>query len=209
VDLWSRLDDVQARWNVLEHPFYERWSEGALSRDDLARYAGQYRHVVVALAQAAEGAAHAAVTDERAELAAHAGEEAAHVALWDAFAGAAGTDGPQPAEPETAACAAAWAGDGRDLLGHLVALYAIESAQPAIARVKADGLREHYGFAAGPATAYFDLHAELDREHAAEGRELIAARIEAVDEDALVTEAERVLKANWGLLDGVERLCVR
>ena len=106
----------------------------------------------------------------------HAGEEAAHVALWDQFAGAAGSDGPQPAEPETEACAAAWAGDGRDLLGHLVALYAIESAQPAISRAKADGLREHYGFASGPATAYFDLHGELDREHAAEGRELIVER---------------------------------
>jgi pyrroloquinoline-quinone synthase len=207
VDLWSRLDAVQARWNVLEHPFYQRWSAGGLSRDDLARYAGQYRHAVVALAQAADRAAHAAGPDERAGLAVHAGEEAAHVALWDAFAGAAGTDGPQPAEPETAACAAAWAGDGRDLLGHVVALYAIESAQPAIARVKADGLCEHYGFTAGPATAYFELHTELDRAHAAEGRELLAARIEEVDEDALVAEAERVLRANWGLLDGVERLC--
>jgi len=204
VDLWSRLEDVQARWNVLEHPFYERWSAGRLSRDDLARYAGQYRHAVVALAEAADRAAGAAGS---AEMAAHAGEEAAHVALWDAFAGAAGTDGRQPAEPETAACATAWAGDGRDLLGHLVALYAIESAQPAISRVKSDGLREHYGFAAGPATAYFDLHAELDREHAAEGRGLIAERLEGADEDALVAEAERALKANWGLLDGVERLC--
>jgi pyrroloquinoline-quinone synthase len=208
VDLWSRLDDVHARWNVLEHPFYERWSDGGLTRDDLARYAGQYRHAVVALAQAAGRAAHAAGGDQ-VGLAVHAGEEAAHVALWDAFAGAAGTDGPQPAEPETAACAEVWAGDGRDLLGHLVALYAIESAQPAISVVKADGLREHYGFAAGPGTAYFDLHAELDREHAAEGRELIAARIEEADEDALVAEAERVLKANWALLDGVERLCAR
>jgi pyrroloquinoline-quinone synthase len=208
VDLWSRLEAVQARWNVLEHPFYERWSDGGLTRDDLARYAGQYRHAVVALARAADGAAHAAGGDQVA-LAVHAGEEAAHVALWDAFAGAAGTDGPQPAEPETAACAQAWAGEGRDLLGHLVALYAIESAQPAISLVKADGLREHYGFAAGPGTAYFDLHAELDREHAAEGREQIAARIEGADEDELVAEAERVLKANWGLLDGVERLCAR
>jgi pyrroloquinoline-quinone synthase len=208
VDLWSRLDDVHARWNVLEHPFYERWSDGGLTRDDLARYAGQYRHAVVALAQAAERAAHAADADQ-VELAVHAGEEAAHVALWDAFAGAAGTDGRQPAEPETTACAAVWAGEGRDLLGHLVTLYAIENAQPAISRVKADGLREHYGFASGPATAYFDLHAELDREHAGEARELIAARIEEADEDALVAEAERVLKANWGLLDGVERLCAR
>jgi pyrroloquinoline-quinone synthase len=207
VDLWSRLDAVQARWNVLEHPFYERWSAGELSRDDLARYAGQYRHAVVALAEAADRAAHAASSAERAELAAHAGEEAAHVALWDAFAGAAGTDGLQAAEPETAACAQTWAGDGRDLLGHLVALYAIESAQPEIARVKADGLREHYGFASGPATAYFDLHVERDVEHAAEGRALIMQRLDGADEDALVAEAERTLRANWALLDGVVRIC--
>jgi len=209
VDLWSRLDDVHARWNVLEHPFYERWSAGGLSRADLALYAGQYRHAVVALADAAAGAARAASADDRAELAAHAGEEAAHVTLWDAFAHAAGAEGEQPAEPETAACAGAWAGEGRDLLGHLAALYAIESAQPAIARVKADGLREHYGFATGSGTAYFDLHAELDREHAAEARALIAARLDGADEDALVAEAEAVLRVNWGLLDGVERICGR
>jgi pyrroloquinoline-quinone synthase len=207
VDLWSRLDAVQARWNVLEHPFYARWSAGELSRDDLARYAEQYRHAVVALAEAADRAAHVAGSADRAELAAHAGEEAAHVALWDAFAGATGTDGPQPAEPETAACAAAWAGGGRDLLGHLVALYAIESAQPEIARVKADGLREHYGFASGPATAYFDLHVERDVEHAADGRALITQRLDAADEDALVAEGERTLRANWALLDGVQRIC--
>ena len=207
MDLWSRLADVHARWNVLDHPFYRRWAGGELSRADLALYAGQYRHAVVALAAAAGAAARAGTWDERAGLAAHAGEEAAHVALWDAFAGAAGTPGPQPAEAETAACADAWSGDGRDLLGHLVALHAIESAQPAIARVKADGLRAHYGFEPGLATAYFDLHAERDREHAADGRALIAERLDGADEDALVAEAERVLRANWSLLDGVERAC--
>jgi pyrroloquinoline-quinone synthase len=204
VDLWSRLADVHSRWNLLDHPFYVRWSRGELSAHDLALYAGQYRHAVVALADAARDAAHAAPA---AELAAHAGEEAAHVSLWDAFAGAAGTEGPQPAEPETAECAEAWAGNGRDLLGHLVALHAIESAQPAISRVKADGLREHYGFAAGPATAYFDLHAERDVEHAADGRALIEQRLDGADEEALVAEAERVLRANWTLLDGVARIC--
>ena len=203
MELWSRLADVRARWNMLDHPFYVRWSRGDLSAEDLALYAGQYRHAVVAIAKAANGAA---TVSGRADLAAHAGEEAAHVSLWDAFARAAGTDGPQPAEPETTECAEAWAGEVRDLLGHLVALYAIESAQPAISRVKADGLREHYGFAPGPATAYFDLHAERDVEHAAEGRALIAERLDGADVDSLVAEAERVLRANWTLLDGVERL---
>ena len=204
MDLWSRLADVHSRWNVLDHPFYVRWSRGELSGDDLAFYAGQYRHAVVALAQAAGGAARAA--DGSADLAAHAGEEAAHVSLWDEFARAAGTEGPQPASPETAECAEVWAGEGRDLLGHLVALYAIESAQPAVSRVKAAGLRGHYGYVAGPATAYFDLHAERDVEHAADGRALIAERLDGADEDALVAEAERVLRANWTLLDGVVRV---
>jgi pyrroloquinoline-quinone synthase len=203
VDLWSRLDDVHSRWNVLDHPFYRRWSRGELSADELALYAGQYRHAVVALARAADSTARAS---ESVELAAHAGEEAAHVSLWNAFAVATGaTDAA--AEPETAECADAWAGEGRDLLGHLVALYAIESAQPAISRVKADSLREHYGFASGPGTLYFDLHAERDVEHAADARGLIADRLDGADEDALVAEAERVLRASWTLLDGVERLC--
>jgi pyrroloquinoline-quinone synthase len=207
VDLWSRLADLDARWNLLAHPFYRRWSRGELTRDELALYAGQYRHAVVALADAAGDAARAAASDDGVKLAAHAGEEAAHVALWDVFASEVRSDGPSPAEPETVACAEAWAGEGRDLLGHLVALYAIEAAQPAISRVKADGLREHYGFAAGPATAYFDLHAERDQDHAADGRALIAGLLDGADEDRLVAEAERVLRANWELLDGVERLC--
>jgi pyrroloquinoline quinone (PQQ) biosynthesis protein C len=88
-----------------------------------------------------------------------------------------------------------------------VALYAIESAQPEISRAKAEGLREHYGFSAGSGTAYFDLHVERDREHAAEGRALLEPQLGRADEDALVAEAERMLRSNWELLDGVERLC--
>jgi pyrroloquinoline quinone (PQQ) biosynthesis protein C len=75
--------------------------------------------------------------------------------------------------------------------------------------VKADGLRDHYGFEPGPATAYFELHAVRDVEHAAQSRALIAEHLEGADEDSMVAEAERVLRANWTLLDGVERLCAR
>jgi pyrroloquinoline quinone (PQQ) biosynthesis protein C len=138
---------------------------------------------------------------------AHAREEASHVALWDAFACAAGGDIMREPAPETAACAQAWAGEpDRPLLRALVALYAIEAAQPEISATKRAGLLEHYGFADGPATEYFSLHAELDREHAAHQRELIAHRLDDGDHDDLLAEAERVLRANWELLDGVERL---
>jgi pyrroloquinoline-quinone synthase len=206
VDFWSRLEQVRARWNVLEHPFYERWSRGELSGEELATYAGEYRHAVVALADAAAGAAEAAGPELRPQLESHAAEERAHVALWDRFADAAGASADAEPTPETTACARAWAGGpNRPLLRSLVALYAIESGQPPIAETKRAGLREHYGFGEDGAGAYFDLHTELDHEHAAAERALIEARLEGADEDSLLVTAESVLRANWELLDGVER----
>jgi pyrroloquinoline-quinone synthase len=206
VDLWTRLEAARARWNVLEHPFYQRWSAGTLSRSDLAIYAGQYRHAVVALASASRAAADAATGDEARALEEHAREESAHVELWDGFARAMGADLDAPASPETRDCARAWSRPGRDLLGTLVALYAIESAQPAIADTKRVGLRERYGVADAEAVAYFDVHVERDREHAAAERALIEPRIDEDEVERLVAEAEGALRANWELLEGVERL---
>ena len=192
MNLFDRIEQARKRYDVLQHPFYVRWSEGELSREDLALYASQYRHAVVALADAAEGSGHAA-------------EECAHVDLWDDFGAAIGADAGAPAEPETQECARAWADPDRGFLPTMVALYAIESGQPAISHTKAQGLREHYGMATGPGVAYFDLHARRDHEHAAAERALIEPRLEGADGEALLAEAERVLRANWELLDGVER----
>jgi pyrroloquinoline-quinone synthase len=206
VDFWTRLEQVHARWNVLEHPFYRRWSAGELTREELGSYAGEYRHAVVALAAAAASAARAAEPAVRAQLEEHAAEEIGHVELWDDFARAVGGSVEAQASPETARCARAWADEGRPLLATLATLYAIESAQPAISEAKRVGLRAHYGIDDPRATAYFDLHATRDHHHAAAGRALIEERLDGADVDALVAEAESVLRGNWELLDGVERL---
>ena len=195
MDLFDRIDAVRAQRDVLAHPFYQRWSAGELTREDLALYAGQYRHAVVALADATRAAAAG-----EPSLAPHADEEAAHVELWDEFLSAVGGSA-EDATPETASCASAWSSADTPL-ELLVGIYAIEASQPAIAAVKAQGLRDFYDVSA---TEYFDLHARLDVEHAAKGRELIAARLNGADEDALVARADAVLAANWELLDGVER----
>lgn len=194
-DFFDRVNAVRERWDVLNHSFYQRWSQGELSREELGFYAGQYRHAVVALADAAAHGGDAG----------HAAEERSHVALWDGFLSAYGGDAAAPATPETAACATAWADGERDQAATLTALYAIEAAQPAISETKRAGLVEHYGAEAGSeATRYFDLHATLDVEHAARAREELALVLEPGDEERLIAEAERVLKANWELLDGVE-----
>lgn len=204
MEFWDRLDSTCEQLSVLRHPFYRRWSEGKLGREELAYYSGQYRHAVIALADAAASAAMAPEAgDDRPILAAHAAEEAAHVALWEEFVAEVGGDCGAAARPETSCCVAAWAGDGtRSLLRALAAMYAIESAQPAISQAKLDGLAAHYGI---PSSAYFELHRELDEEHAAEARALIERRMTSADAPALIATAESVLGANWRLLDGVEK----
>jgi pyrroloquinoline-quinone synthase len=203
VPLFDRLADTQRRCNVLEHPFYTRWSAGELTREELSWYAGEYRHAVVALAEATAAAARASEPAVRAQIAEHAAEEAEHIDLWDAFAHAVDADLEHEPAAETAQCAAAWTAAG-DALEGLVVLYAIESAQPAISRTKLEGLVDHYGFAEGTATEYFSLHSERDHEHAAQSRRLIEERLEDADEDRLVAVAEAALRGNWTLLDGVE-----
>jgi pyrroloquinoline-quinone synthase len=202
-DVWQRIEQARNRWNVLEHPFYQRWSAGELSREELARYSSQYRHATAALARLCADVADSAPEEERAELRRHADEEKAHIALWDGFVEAVG--GEVGAEPtaETQECVDTWSA-GEDRLSKLVRLYAIESGQPAISRTKRKGLAAHYEIGDGPGNEYFRVHEIADVGHATEGRSLIEAHLAGADPDALVEAAEAVFKTNWRLLDGVE-----
>jgi pyrroloquinoline-quinone synthase len=198
----ERIEQARSRCNVLEHPFYRRWSAGELSADELARYSGQYRHAVEAVATASAQLAEG--LPERPELREHAHEESEHVALWDGFVAAVGGSPGAAATAETAACAAEWTrADG--VVETLARLYAVESGQPEISATKLAGLSDHYGVTDEAGTAYFTLHRSRDVEHAAEGRELLEELLAAdpAAADRAVAAAEGAFRANWELLDGV------
>jgi len=215
MDVLAMLDEARAAINVLEHPFYQRWSAGELSAEELGCYAGEYRHAVRALARASELAAAAADEPHAAGLRSHAREEGSHIALWEEFARAMGAPRPEPASseeallPETEECVQSWTAGG-DLLEHLAVLYAIEASQPEISQTKLDGLSAHYGYSEeGPATEYFTVHALLDIEHARQARELITrlmAEVQDTEElaERMARRAIEALRGNWRLLDGVE-----
>jgi pyrroloquinoline-quinone synthase len=219
---FERADAICRRCDVLRHPFYQRWTRGELERRELGHYAGQYRHAVVALADASAHAADNPVAKSSGTPARlgplgdvedyacvssnhHADEERAHIALWDLFLASSGGDSDATPSAETADCVAAWAAPDRDRAATLAALYAIESSQPAISATKRTGLVAHYGAAPeSDATRYFDVHAVVDTKHAEQDRRELAGLMRCADESRLLAEMERVLTANWRLLDGVE-----
>ena len=212
MEILPRLDRLRAEIDVLEHPFYQRWVAGELRTEELSAYALEYRHAVVALADASARLAEEAQPAHQPALRRHAEEEAAHVALWDQFALATGARpgqlGRRAANPGTRGCVCEWL-SGHDPLERLAVLYTVEASQPQISETKLAGLVANYGYAPdSPATEYFRVHRTLDVEHSAHAGELIAEfggpkgpppeRVRT-----LIERARGALRGNWALLDGV------
>src|SRR5205809_6001278 len=95
----SMIDSKVAERAMLKHPFYQAWTEGRLSIDDLRAYARQYFHHVESFPRAVS-AVHSACPDRdgRRMLAENLAEEEGiedgkqdHATLWLMFACGSGT----------------------------------------------------------------------------------------------------------------------
>jgi pyrroloquinoline-quinone synthase len=85
----------------------------------------------------------------------------------------------------------------------VAAVYAYEAQIPRVARAKLDGLRGRYGITDSRALAFFDVHAELDLEHSAAERAIVAGAPREDAEDILEATAE-ALDAWWDFLTAVD-----
>jgi pyrroloquinoline-quinone synthase len=218
---WSRFEERVAPYNLLTHPFYQAWSRGDLTRDDLRAYAAEYWHHVSAFPTYLS-ALHSRLPDAelRREVLRNLSEEEGtdsatarpHSDLWMDFAEGMGATRSEveshTVQPEMTALLATFRNAMQEPTpaAAFAALYAYESKVPAIAVTKAEGLAEHYN--ADAATArYFTLHQTADVAHASVWRELIDKQI-ALDPTAAetaLTSGERAARALWTALDGVER----
>jgi pyrroloquinoline-quinone synthase len=213
-ELWARIEDTIARYDLLKHPFYQAWSKGELTREQLAFYGAQYGEHVSAFptyltrlhSRLPEGSARKAILANAAE------EEIdgrSHADLWRQFAHGMGA---QPAKAEML-------GEVRTLVETfkaiaeratlpeaLGAFYAYESQVPRVAQEKLTGLTKFYGTDARTGE-YFSLHITADVQHSATWRNLID---KCVEQDPACAEqvlagVEQAAKSLWKALDGIEQ----
>jgi len=219
---FGELEARIAKYDLLCHPFYQAWSEGKLTRDDLRQYAQDYYPQVEAfptyLAELGirldEGELRRAVlanmSDEKGLEDAFGEPLPAHSELWLDFAEGMGCRRDFPTDvsfPEMQKLTkffheVASEGTAEEALA---AFYAYESQVPRIAKEKARGLQEMYG-ADEKTRRYFTLHSTADVHHSRVWRQQLAKRLEAHPERAeqALTAAENAARALWHALDGIE-----
>ncbi|HET9812444.1 MAG TPA: CADD family putative folate metabolism protein [Sphingomicrobium sp.] len=212
----SLLDRKVAERAMLDHPFYQAWTEGRLPLDTLRAYARQYFHHVEAFPRAVS-AVHSSCDDRdgRRMLAANLAEEEGldagkqdHASLWLMFACGLG-------ESEAAVRAQSLNAETRALIeifrklsrqsyaAGLGALYAYESQFPGVARAKIEGLIERYGIDDEETLRFFRVHESADVEHSAVCRALLD-RLPADEQGEAIAAGEELAGALWTFLSGVE-----
>jgi pyrroloquinoline-quinone synthase len=213
----DRVDAVIATRRMLDHPFYQAWTAGTLSRDVLRDYAKQYFHHVEAFPRAVSLThANCPYRAGRRMLAENLAEEEGletgktdHPELWMQFARGLGATDAEVADvtlnPETQALIDAFQREARASYARgLAALYAYETQIPGVATAKIDGCKKFYGMDDADELRFFSVHEKADVEHAAVCRQLLD---QLSPEEAAEAEAgaAALSDALLGFLDGVQR----
>ena len=196
-------------WSARDHPFIRRWRAGGLTAAELAAFAAEHYHAIVALADAAAGAARLAEGLLAEQLERYAAGQERAVELWLSFAAATGWGGSawyfgEDPLPETAACASAWRGEGAALADHLVTIWAVESSMAPLAHICGDALRAQYAMPA-EATRYFARRTRRGPDDASLAQAGLTSLLPVASPLALVCRAELACRSYLELLDGVVR----
>lgn len=218
-EFFDELQKHIAKYSLLSHPFYQAWSAGELTREDLREYALEYYHHVAAfpsyLAAFADRLPNghlrdAVLANMNDELGGGAQAQCKpHAELWLDFC--EGMGGSREASQQLPNRKIA------DLIAHfrsaatagteeqaLAAFYVYESQVPRVAAQKECGLRAWYG-ADDRTCSYFTLHAVADVYHANVWKEQLSKLVRDASRQTHALEAaEATGQALWCGLDTFE-----
>lgn len=213
----QQIDERIAKYDLLSHPFYQAWSMGELTRDEICEYACDYYQHVAAFPQyldkfqsrLPDGELRQMVRQNKEDE--EAPQARSHADLWLDFAEGMGAN-RQAAQDHQAVLEIQeliqtfnGISENGSVAEALAAFYAYESQVPRVAAEKERGLKELYS--ADDRTAYyFALHKAYDIQHSRTWLDLLTREIGDNVEagQAALDSAERAAKALWRALDGVD-----
>lgn len=201
----SQLDQLIASRSLLKHPFYQKWSKGELTLNDMKIYAKEYFHLVERIpGMVASVRDRATSRDLKNQIDQNVIEEQEHVELWKRFAKSVGIAEAElmahtPSRTvQNAVKTLEKACEGTFSEG-VAAIYSLELELPAIAKTKKEGLCDFYNLSSEDAQIYFD-------EHLNEEKHLDVWRAMPIEGD-LEEAARTSLTAQNQVLDGVCEMC--
>ncbi|MBL7998477.1 MAG: CADD family putative folate metabolism protein [Candidatus Kapabacteria bacterium] len=217
----ERLDGIINERHMLQHPFYQMWNHGTLTKDMLKQYALEYYHQVHHFPTYVS-ATHANCADDmevRQMLLENLMEEEHgadnHPELWRRFGSALGVSRDEmmnrdylPHTKDSVRILKTLAKNENPAVG-LAALYAYESQIPEVSTTKIEGLKNNYGMDSEDALVFFQVHEHADEIHRQVTREALVriCRTEGQQVAALDSAREAADAINL-LLDGVyEKWC--
>ena len=201
--LIHKVDRIIEERSLLNHPFYQTWSDGKLTREALAGYSKEYYQLVKAVPIFMTQLLDYVPESMQNELDLNQQEEFFHISLWEQFASGLGIS-----------CKELTNYDGLNKTNHAItgmhslmssfvsgstAMYALEKEIPKISQIKLEGLAEFYGLASDDVTKYFKEHMEADVRHTASWKKVIDGFSEHDQE--IISAAESSVTCQNLLLD--------
>jgi pyrroloquinoline-quinone synthase len=224
---WQDVDQCITNHSLLNSNFYQAWSAGQLTLDDLRYYAKQYYHLEATFPRLLSRVHSNCENPQiRQMILENLNDEEQgdknHRELWLQFAEGLGLSREEviQATPDanTQSCIntlVSLAADADPSVG-LSALYAYESQLPKVSQSKIDGLRQFYGIDTPEAIQFFEVHKGVDVWHSEQEKsaiEQLGAPLSQVKETAekscraLLTFLDGVHKATFVKRTGKETVC--
>ncbi|MEO8447514.1 MAG: CADD family putative folate metabolism protein [bacterium] len=220
----EEVNSVIEKNSLLNHPFYQKWNEGKLTKEELREYAKQYYHFVKHFPRFVS-CVHSNCDDVKTRqillenLADEEGYKTGiedHPRLWLNFAQSLGLTEAEvkSAEPirevEDLVDGMYEITRSPEFTLGLAALYAYESQVPEISKTKIDGLKKFYGIDSEKAIEFFKVHEEADVYHSRDEMEIMTNTNNSLeDQKRLINTIGESSTLQWNFLDGIyKNYCV-
>ena len=212
----SVLKESLSSLHLLDHPFYQDWNEGKLSKERLKHYAGQYFWHVDSFPRYIS-ATHSLcenIDDRRILLENLADEEGLtqthHPELWLRFAEGLGQSRDTVLSGEKSDAIQNVIDTFFELsrssyVEGLAALYAYEYQVPEVAKTKIEGLVKNYGIDDKNTLSFFKVHQEADVYHR-EACEKLLNNLSDEDQAKATAAAKRAGQALWDFLTAMHEV---